>query len=57
VVLVDLTVNGLYNTFITSRLNGLGGNGRVNPLLDVGVVAMSAGELFDSGFYWLYCSL
>ena len=53
-VLVDLTVNGLCDVFMTSGLDGLGGDGRVDPLLDVGVVAMLAGELVDGGFGGLH---
>ena len=56
-VLVDLTVNGLCDVFMTSRLDGFGGDGRIHPLLDVGVVAMLAGELIDGGFCGLHCGM
>jgi hypothetical protein len=49
-VLVDLTVDGLRDVLMASGLDGLGGHGRVYNLLNVGVVAMSAGELADGGF-------
>lgn len=55
VVLVDFTVNSLCDILMTSGLDSLGGDGRVDDLLDVGLVAMSACEIADGGFGRLHC--
>lgn len=53
-VLVDLTVDSLRNILMASGLDGLRGHGRLNHLLNIGVVAMSAGKLADGGLGGLH---
>lgn len=57
VVLVYLAVDGLGDVFMAGGLDGLGGYGWVDDLLNVGVVAMTAGELADGGFGGFHCEV
>lgn len=52
---MDLAVDSLCDILMASGLDSLGGDGRVDKFLNVGVVAMSASELADGSLSGLHC--
>lgn len=54
-ILVDLSVNGFCCLLMSVRLDGLGGDGWVDNLVNVSGVAVTAGDLGDGGSCGVHC--